>query len=971
MRDRLLADLAKRHRLDLIALEAPAGYGRSVLLRQAVARGPACAEDRDLLYVCGPDDAEPGRLASALLSSLAGGSPVDAAAVAETAEGARAVADSLVRAVGHTALIIDDVERSGAAGASLCGALVDRLPERAHLVLSGRRLPRLGVARRIAAGTGLSIGRDELALRPDEVAQLAEAAAMAVPADLELMSWPAAAGLVVVQGRPDLVADYVIETVLEEASPKVARSLAAVAAVEGCPAPWLFDVLAVVGGSDERDDLGPAGLSGGFEDPIRDLGRMPLVDTADGGCWPHPLWAEVTSGMLTRDERSRVVLVKTRALVDVGALNDAGRLAMRTRHEVALVVVVRAALASQPPAASLADLQAWLESGLLPADSAESRWLAGVVGVLLGDGSDTSRTLLEQARRAFESLADSDGEVGVLLGLGLVARARGDLAAIGPLLQRAQVLAEGGNLASQGLVALGNAVAAQLKGEPQAAIAALDRVPPGAFVGDWAAQALMVRGTNLLLAGHVRRSIEALATATGVGSAASRAVAHDLLATARWNAGDQIGALGDAGTAEALDAANGAPAHLDVVRMAKACLLAAAGQRTAAAAAVERIRRSTPVSTSTEAGALASMAEVLIAADRGDLDLARSLLRATPASDRSVRSTVWRAALETALLPDRRSAWAAWAGGDLARRRAVAAGEAAAVYLGGGPAGGDEHRPFLPARWCAGVSPTVWIKLSGGARVERDFEPVDHPAWGRARVRELCLHLALVEDRSRDAIAAALWPDRSEKAASQNLRVTLTHLLDVIDPERKPAGGSAFIFDGEGRLAFSHDAGLRIDLWELEGHATATLATPSHQGSTILAHARRLLEVRGGPLLGGAITGEWLEPHRRRLDDLVVTAALRGGAQALASGDHGLAEGLGTLALEVDPWSERAQLLVAEGRLAAGDLEGARRILVHTFDMLDDLGATPVPATTVLARRVGLSRHVIARLGLTSRGDSR
>jgi hypothetical protein len=45
-RQRLLAKLRQRHRLDLIALESPAGFGRSVLLDQAMADGPVRSADR-------------------------------------------------------------------------------------------------------------------------------------------------------------------------------------------------------------------------------------------------------------------------------------------------------------------------------------------------------------------------------------------------------------------------------------------------------------------------------------------------------------------------------------------------------------------------------------------------------------------------------------------------------------------------------------------------------------------------------------------------------------------------------------------------------------------------------------------------------------------------------------------------------------------------------------------------------------
>jgi LuxR family maltose regulon positive regulatory protein len=249
----------------------------------------------------------------------------------------------------------------------------------------------------------------------------------------------------------------------------------------------------------------------------------------------------------------------------------------------------------------------------------------------------------------------------------------------------------------------------------------------------------------------------------------------------------------------------------------------------------------------------------------------------------------------------------------------------------------------------------VTLTLQGVSTVERNFQVATHPAWSRGRVRELCLHLALVEDRNRAGVAAALWPDREDRSAGQNLRVTLTHLLDVIDPDRTRTRGSAFIVEDAGRLHFNRAAGLHVDLWDLQRHASAILVAPAHERPSLLAQGRRLLAVKSGPPLGGVAIGEWFEPYRRRIDELVAAAALHAGTAAVAAGDHALGESLGQRALHTDPWSERAHRLVVEARLASGNLDGARRGLRHALEVLDDLGVAPGPPTFELARRVGLS----------------
>jgi LuxR family maltose regulon positive regulatory protein len=961
-RERLLTTLRQRHRLDLIALESPAGFGRSVLLGQAVADGPSRPSDRDILYRCGPDDAELGHLAGALVTSCGEDGPAVADHCHDAEQAARDIAAALGRAgpsESHVALLVDNVERSGQAGALLWPMVLTRLPENRHLVLSGRHLPEVGLARLIAAGAGALLDTDDLAFQADELTELAgsELDADWPLVDIELASWPALASLVL-QGRPGLVTSYLREAVLRETDPQVVRALAAVASVGGCGTELVEVVLASVA-QPEADGA----VARSLDDIADEVGRLPLIEARGKGCWPHPAWSVATTNELSPSERSRVVVAHTRGMVAAGTVSEAGHLTLRSRNADALAVVVRAALATQPPNASLADLSAWASSDLLPVESLERGWLAAVVNLQLGDVSGVARLQLEQARLAFESAGDVEAEMSVLLHLGTIARARSDLVELGRLLGRGEVLAARGNTTALGLVALGRAVTAQMSGRPEEAIRALDQIPPGSLVGEWAAQALMVRGTNLLLAGRHPAAVAALDAATGEGSDASRAVAHDLLAAARWYAGDTIGALHDSELAEALARKASTPTFVQLVRASRACLLAATSQRERAARLLDQLHHGTSGAASDEADALARLAEVLLLADDGDLDGARSLLESIEVAARTMRSSVWKTALDTALLAPLPPDTATAVEHDVALGRAARAGLSAADHLNGGAPAGERHRPYLPAKWCGPGSGSVSIVLNGTGRIERDFRPVNHPAWRRVRVRELCLHLALVEDRDRVSVAAALWPDRQDRAAGQNLRVTLAHLLDVLDPNRPKSGGSDLILDRDGSLRFNRGARLHIDLWDIQHHADVVMATPDHERLSLLSHARRLVVHEPGPVLGGSAVGEWLDPYRRRLDDLVVNASLRAGGHALGAADYQLAQDLGHRALAIDPWSERAHRLVVEARLGGGDHDGARRALLHAVTVLDDLGVAPGQATIELAHRAGLDHHSLVSGG--------
>ena len=438
------------------------------------------------------------------------------------------------------------------------------------------------------------------------------------------------------------------------------------------------------------------------------LARLPLVHARGEGCWPHPMLAERTRTVLAPAGRSRAIVANARGQIRVGAISDAGRLALRTHNGDALRVVVRAALATQPPNASMADLAGWATGEFLPSRIDRGRLVGRSDRSAVGRrqrrcppslGGDPSGLRGRRRRRGGSERPAPSGSVGP--------RSRGDLAELGRLLERGEQLAALGNVVAQGLIALGRAVSAQLSGDPEAAIAALDHIPPGSLVGEWAAQALMIRGTNTLLSGRGPAAIAALDAATGEGSDAYHAVAHDLLATARWYSGDQIGALRDAQTAEDLALQSGTPTFLQMVRAAPACLLAATGlaipppacstsSTTAPSAPPPRKRRP-----------WAGWPRCCCWPTHPTW--ARpAMLPSTRSAQRSLRSSLWKTSLSLALLDRLPDEVASLATHNTAMGLAVAAGREAAGHLAGGAKVDPRHVPFLrpdgagrpEGRWC-------------------------------------------------------------------------------------------------------------------------------------------------------------------------------------------------------------------------------------------------------------------------------
>jgi len=929
-RPRLARVLARRHQLDLVVLEAPGGSGRTVLLDQALAQPVAGASDVRVDVT--EADAAPGALALGILAALERREtrPRPAEDLADSVTAARAITEV---AVGRAplALVLDGVERAGEAGAALVTVLVDALPPGCGLVVSGRWLPPLARATRVAAGTAVVLGPADLALRSDEIRTLAERGGAAT-ADRELMAWPALAQLVAT-GHPDLV-PHLLQEVL--ASTVDADAGTAVLAV------------AVVGGA-EPAVAGPVvdAVAPGVADDIARLARLPLVRVGPEGVWPHPIWAAVADRALAPAHRRAALVTAGQARIAQGALVEAGRLALRSEDADLLGAVVRSALSALPPRVPDVELDRWLSSALLPPAGIEARWLRALLGDEPTAPLDTGASGLEAVRDELAAAGDHETEVGVLLHLGQRALQADDIGALAGGVMRAEELVAAGADGARPLAALGRAVGLQLGGRYREAVAALDELPARAVRGDLGAQVLMVRGTNLLLADDREAAHAAFTAAGAVGSLASRAVAHHLQGLARWMGDDAPGAIDEARLAVDLATSVGAPRRAVAARAALACYLALSGRPPEGAAGLDR-GGADPEST-----ALAAVAEVVRAVD-DDPDEARRLLDALdPAPGRATPSAVWRAALETALLdaPDPR--WTALGEAHPSIARAVAAGRAAAAHLAGGPPAPVRDRPFLPARWCEPGPRRVEIDLLGPGRLRIDGHVTDEAAWRRHRVRELALHLAVHPLASRRQVAAHLWPDLDDTAAGRNLRVNLTHLLAALDPGRAGGQRSSLLVEDPAVLGLAEGPHLTVDVRVLRAACATVVAagsagdTPTALGGarTVLAHGGRLLD-------GGA--GDWVRAVQHDLDEAVLRAVAVAGPMALDAGLADLADALGRRAVLLDRWAEAAHRLVIAARLRLGDVDGARRAAIGALFALDELHATPTPETLALVLRTGI-----------------
>jgi len=215
--------------------------------------------------------------------------------------------------------------------------------------------------------------------------------------------------------------------------------------------------------------------------------------------------------------------------------------------------------------------------------------------------------------------------------------------------------------------------------------------------------------------------------------------------------------------------------------------------------------------------------------------------------------------------------------------------------------------------------------LLGPAMVlRRDGRLVDAPEWRRERVRSLLAYLALNRSASRERVALELWPELDAEAQSRNLRITLSHLLRALEPERAERDASFMVRTHGSALVLYESEWLDVDVWRFDGlWREATAADREGHASVALGAMLEAVGLwRRHP--SEIALNEWaLAPVEERRVELVTMAA-RAGQLLLAQGELDEARRVAEVALHNDPWCERAHDVVVATHEAAGRHHAAR-----------------------------------------------
>jgi LuxR family transcriptional regulator, maltose regulon positive regulatory protein len=1012
----LIRRLEQRWERPVTLVVAGPGFGKTTVLAQAVRAHLLAPRGIDVWVSCEAAHEDPVRLAHTLLDAVSAGH----GGGGRTVPGARDVIDAVVRnAPLEVCLLLDDVHEIpvGSAGAALLREVAMALPVTAHLVLSGREVPELPLARHEAAGELIRIGSEDLAFTEVEVSALARRLGRDSSVAAAVQGWPALVRLAFAAG-PCAPWQYAREEILNRLPAPQRRALAALAALGAATAD---EVAAVTGGPVALDDL---------------VRRIPLVGELDDGRYrAHGLWTEAVSRTMTQWETRALRERAAATLAARGDLARAGQLAYQAQDwpllaEVA-VNLVQTTLSALPRTIA----ECWLR--LVPRTMADEPAFVLLRAAVTHARDFTDPGVDRMLDQAWHGMLDRHDETGATATLGqavIAAHSRADLARLAELASRADLL----DASSSPVLTLVRhtvaAVHAEVCGDPESALAHVVQapvleVPRALALATWRFHyhCLIMCGRSGEAADLVDRT---LGDASGEGFRLSGAIA-------RW-----------------LD---GNPSDLDLLRGSISVVSPPAGVIPATARDAFVAAAETAVIASSYGDGsllpvlpcgdpedkdnprdamLACVAKAAVAVARGDECAARQAyaghLAGWPIEIRFTERHLRRFVALGYVLNDQLRAH--WDGVDLGPSHR-AAREAARALVGaraGDLAAGARLNPahalcFLPlpwsvelaarlaaaghphglalGRWLADtVGPPVHqqfresarvgegavaagaaqllavlpappthqtrIEVLGMMRLTRDGAVVDAPQLRRVRVRQLLSALVLRPVQTRDQAIGLLWPDLAPAKAARNLRVTLTYVRQLLEPDRAGGDASFHLRTDANTIRLVPSESLSVDLWTFDllgaGVDQARGEGDIDRASVLLDEAVTLW--RGDPLpdlydLGDEDVAIEVDRVRaRHVRDLLALGELR-----LVAGGAAEAGRLATRALTADPYEFRGHRLALAAALRGRDPAHIAVARCRVLASLHQLAAPPDPATALLLRQAQPSPQGSDALGREQR----
>ena len=1015
-RPRLLRTLLGRWEHRVTTVVGGPGLGKTTLLAQAVAENRLAPRGDDVWIGLKQRDADGVTLACDVMAAITGDRRDPAAGIVpgttHEPPDPTTVADAVWRRTPTPlCLVVDDVHclPARSPGAAWLTALVDDLPANGHVLLAGRWTPPVHLARLATQGAVLRLDEDELLFSHDELAEFAARRGIAIERLGDTGGWPAIAELVASVDQ-DLAGAYLWEEVLEPLGPERRRLLAVLCDLGGADGGLAS---AALGAPVDLDNvLGGVPLiahgADGWRMPHPLWQAVPaLTLTTDERVSTR---RRAVAHLVTEHRYDEAVtLAREAGLIDVvpGILRAAclgpdqppgPQLdrwladlpeAVRNTPGAALAAGVRAAVLT--PAEATEPLQTAIrrcrEAGDPEAELGaiallgEVAWWRGDLGQLAGvlprmielaaEGHPLARALSTLGQAVVADIVGNDDDV------------LAHLDAIEPGILGDAWQAMAGWLRATTLAGGGRA---------EESIPVIDAIPP---MPDPALQ-LVVEGARLQARWALGHVDEVLAAVPSITRRFEAAGVRQFVLVSLSEAAFVLAWVGDVEGARQLVArVRRTEENTDLgqaarLALAEAAMLVTTGDELAAADLLEQAiavhgldrginRRAWRRGLALTYVLVPSARRRWDAAElRGNVAAARTLARAVVAlrdgagrarSSARDADTLHRA-LRDLDLSDASRVRAAlhhrFVADLVLGLEAGGRPEGATLLETLGPVGREAMRAEAATRTPraklaksllqavpAPPADVTEIAVLGPLALVRNGKPVADPDLRRERVRALLAFLVGHRKTSRAAIMAALWPDLDERAAANNLRVTMAYLLRVLEPWRS-ARETAYHIRVEGQtIRLITSDWLRIDVDQFEEHvACAARAEAEGTPSLALEHNLAAVALYRGEAYEGIEDADWIAFDREHFRSHFVAAASRAGQLLVGRGHLEEGERVARRTVEVDPWAEDAYNVLVSAALARGNRSGARRTLDRGLAALADLGVEPSAEMRRLVHRV-------------------
>lgn len=996
VRERLVTQLAERWTRQLVTVRAPGGYGKSIALAQAIRDNEADPTGIDIYVRC--------RRARDSLIELESTIARVSATPSTPPVGAKDLATRIIELMSSASpqqvcLSLDDVHvmHDAPEFTDLVEALIQGLPFNGHLVLAGRSLPPMRVAKLRASDDIAAIEETDLTFDNCELVELA--AHHGVPSEqlASAAGWPAVSRLLVVADR-DVSVEFMIEEVIARLtdSERTALGLAVIAA------PATRSLLDEVAPDTDVEAL---------------IAAVPLMsDVGDGGVAAHDLWHEVLDSIIDADEQARLA---ERVVVFHDQQGDAHRavdVALGCGLWKAALPLMMRVFGELDVNVDLAQIERWLAS--LPSAAEETpEWsfLAGLSARLHGEGHE-STALIRRAAADFEACGDLEGATTAVLEMGLRSFMSNDEALWAEVIEiGARIIGAGGARMAR-VASMAGAVEAERLGDFAGALAVYESIDDRSALESGHAWMLA------MLLGDLDRALVHLQEV--VDQSPRLSAASQILVT-RWDAGDprplltagpdalarlSVGSSRDAArrlTADVMIGANRG-VHVDVGSIEFTGLDQSRQQALVALARAARdlfVEDELSVAERFEASLdEVGMEDPLL---RGEL---RRYLPYPYILSRPCRTWLDEhdslGPLQIQLRDLARAVLAGREGGKVGELpspqsiltwlplpwsielavRLVGAGDARGTELiellsdVTGAAAHDEVRRLRDRDdVLEPAASRVLAEIPGPPAqvtrlfVCRDFE-LRHDDGSaedvRLRVRQLLTLLIVRSDWTRSQLIDVLWPGDATRART-NLRTTLSHARRSIEPGRAAGEASFSLRQRADRIWLQRSAHLTVDLWEIEQLLDdADADAESGLIERALSRRRTALDLWAPRALDTIVELRGVEADVEARRRRVLAAGGWAAERLLAAGATGEALRVAGRLLEIDPDSERAHDVAIGAHLAAGEMAEAGMAVDAVREALDALDLAPSAGTLMLIRRYERRRaeHVVGVVSMLDSG---